>query len=155
MTQVAVTTSNTYHRRGSGMDRVKRKFQEYRWIVENINALEERLLKLETDIQRMTQLYNDMPKATGFHDKYTDKVHEITETKKEINEEIGRKYQKLSDIHGMIAKLDEREQRLMTYKYIDGLTFEECAVKMFYSFQWVCSIHKNALRKLGKTLDKS
>lgn len=155
MTQVAVTTSNTYHRRGSGMDRVQNQLKEYQWIVKNIASLEERLLKLETDIQRVTQLYNDMPQAKGFHDKYTDKINDIIETKKEINEEIERKYKKLSWIQAMIATLDEREQMLLTYYYIDGLTFEECAVRMFYSFQWVCSIHKGAIKKLAKLLDKS
>jgi len=146
---VAVNSmSNTYHTRGQGMD-VKKQLQEYRWIVKNIEMLEDKLLEAETDIQRMTQRFNDMPTSEGQHDKYTDKIADIIEIQKEINEEVERKYKKQNAVHKLIESLDEREQMLVRCKYINGMTWEECAVEMHYGWQHLHRIHATILKKLN------
>ena len=146
MTQLAMEC-NTYHKRGLGMD-VKKQLQQHCWVNENINHLEEQLLEMETDIQRMTQRFNDMPKSEGQHDKFTDKIAEMIDIKKEINDELLRKWELRKKVEGMIETLDEREQRLVRYRYIECLTWEKCAVKMNYEWRHLHNIHKKILIQL-------
>ena len=40
---------------------------------------------------------------------------------------------------------DETLKRLLYLRYIRGLTWEEVAVEMHYTYQWVCALHGRAL----------
>ena len=40
---------------------------------------------------------------------------------------------------------DQTLETLLEYRYIDGLTWEDLAEKMHYSYQWVCKLHGKAL----------
>ena len=71
----------------------------------------------------------------------------------EIGEEITRELRELRclrrEIRTVIAALeDDTLQALMLYRYIDGMTFEEIAVKMNYSYVHVCRLHGQALSKI-------
>ena len=129
---------------------VKRQLQEYSWIVKNIELMEERLLELDTDLQRATARLSDMPKAQGSPDKITLKVADIIDLQNEINEEVQRRCKKEQEIKALMGKLDEREQVLVRLKYVKCLTWEQCAVEMNYGWQHLHKIHKNLLRKLNR-----
>jgi len=148
VTHAVNTMSNTYQIRGSGMD-AKKKLQRYSWIERNIKHLEDRLMEMETDIQRMTQRFNDMPTAEGQHDKYSDKISDMIDLKKEINDEVLRKWKEVKEVERMIESLNETEQNLIRLKYIDCLSWVECAVEMSYSWQHLHYIHKKILNKLN------
>lgn len=51
-------------------------------------------------------------------------------------------------IERAIEKLEPRERQLMRLHYIDGLTWEQVAVEMAYSWRQVHRIHGDALGKL-------
>ena len=51
-------------------------------------------------------------------------------------------------IEKSINKLPPLECTLMRLKYIDGLTWEEVAVKLNYSWRWVHKLHSRALQKI-------
>lgn len=51
-------------------------------------------------------------------------------------------------IETAIEKLRPRERQLVRLHYIDGLTWEQVAVAMSYSWRQVHRIHSNALEKL-------
>ncbi len=75
-----------------------------------------------------------------------DKVDEL---EKEINREIGELVKIREEIEAVLGQLEDRNLRdLMKYRYIDGLTWEQIAVKMHYGFQWVCKLHGRALNRL-------
>ena len=75
-----------------------------------------------------------------------DKVLEIDE---EINREIDTLQTVRQEIRAALNQLeDENLKLLMEYRYIDGLTWEQIAVKMHYGFQWVCKLHGRALNRL-------
>lgn len=44
---------------------------------------------------------------------------------------------------------DERYRTLLRYRYIEGLTFEDLAEKMGYSYRHVMNLHKKALEVVG------
>ena len=68
----------------------------------------------------------------------------------EIEEEINRDIDELVMIREQVQKAihsvkDQTLETLLEYRYIDGLTWEELAEKMHYSYQWVCRLHGKAL----------
>ena len=75
-----------------------------------------------------------------------DKVLEIDE---EIKREIDELRTVRQEIRAALNQLeDENLKLLMEYRYIDGLTWEQIAVKMHYGFQWVCKLHGRALASI-------
>ena len=75
-----------------------------------------------------------------------DKVLEIEE---EINQEIDELQEVCRDIKTVLGQLEDDTLRLlMEYRYLDGLTFEEIAVKMHYSWRWVIKLHGKALAEI-------
>jgi len=75
-----------------------------------------------------------------------DKVLEIEE---EINKEIDELQEVCRGIKTVLGQLEDDTLRLlMEYRYLDGLTFEEIAVKMHYSWRWVIKLHGKALAEI-------
>lgn len=59
---------------------------------------------------------------------------------------LDKKYAALSHITDEIEKLpNETEKTLLMLRYIQGMTFEQCAVEMGYSWRHVLRIHGQAL----------
>ena len=79
-------------------------------------------------------------------ERLMDKVLEIDE---EINREIDELQIVRQEIRAALNQLeDENLKLLMEYRYIDGLTWEQIAIKMHYGFQWVCKLHGRALASI-------
>lgn len=75
-----------------------------------------------------------------------DKVLEIDE---EINREIDELQTVRQEIRVALNQLeDENMKLLMEYRYIDGLTWEQIAVKMDISWRWSIKLHGKALGKI-------
>lgn len=75
-----------------------------------------------------------------------DKVLEIEE---KIDQEIDELLEVRRDIKTVLGQLEDDTLRLlMEYRYLDGLTFEEIAVKMHYSWRWVIKLHGKALAEI-------
>lgn len=75
-----------------------------------------------------------------------DKVLEIDE---EIKREIDELQTVRQEIRAALNQLeDENLKLLMEYRYIDGLTWEQIAVKMNYCWRQVCRKHGQALTQI-------
>lgn len=74
-----------------------------------------------------------------------DRKDELLALYKEKEAELD---EKLLIIERAIEKLEPRERRLVRLHYIDGLTWEQVAVEMTYSWRQVHRIHGEALEKL-------
>ena len=73
----------------------------------------------------------------------------VVEVDEEINREIDELQIVRQEIRAALNQLeDESLKLLMEYRYIDGLTWEQIAVKMHYGFQWVCKLHGKALSSI-------
>lgn len=130
---------------------VKHKLQEYKWIRENVQALEDRLLEIDTQLQKVTaNMETDRVQTTKDNDKWTGLIAEKMKVEDHINKEIVKGYREMGRIEKMIERLDEREKLLIRYRYIDCLTWEEIACKMYYTWQHMHRIHANCLRNINK-----
>ena len=88
---------------------------------------------------------SDMPKGGGA-DKIQNAVCRIADIEADINREIDRQIDLRERIETAICAIpDGRLRDLMRYRYIDGLTWEQIAVEMHYSYVHICRMHGQAL----------
>lgn len=98
---------------------------------------------------KTTQTISDMPKAKNGAQGDSGEVAQYIEIGEEITQELRELRCLRREIRAVITTLeDDILQTLMLYRYIDGMTFEEIAVKMNYSYVHVCRLHGQALSKI-------
>jgi len=127
----------------------KEELREYKWIQENIRELEDRLLEIDTHLQRITSsLDNERVQTTKDPDKWTNLINKRIEVQELINAEITNGYEEMARIEKLISGLDQRAKRLMRLRYIQCLTWEEIAVEMGYTWQHMHRIHAQCLKDI-------
>ena len=98
---------------------------------------------------KTTQTISDMPKAKNGAQGDSSEVAQYIEIGEEITQELRELHRLRREILAVVATLkDDTLQNLMRYRYIDGLTFEEIAVKLHYSWRQVCRKHGQALAEM-------
>ena len=99
---------------------------------------------------KTTQTISDMPKAKNGAQGDSGEVAQYIEIGEEITRELRNLHHLRREIRAVITTLeDDILQTLMLYRYIDGMTFEEIAVKMNFSWRWTITLHGRALEKLS------
>ena len=130
--------------------KIKHRLQEYRWIRDSIEELEDRLLELDTTLQRVTAVLTaDKVQTTFEPDKWTDLIAEKVKLQKKINSKVQKSYEEMGYIEDMINCLPHREKLLMRYRYIDCMKWEEICVAMRYEWRQVHRIHAEILQKMA------
>ena len=98
---------------------------------------------------KTTQTISDMPKAKNGAQGDSGEVAQYIEIGEEITRELRELRCLRREIRSIISTLeDDTLQTLMMYRYISGMTFEEIAVRMHYSYVHVCRLHGQALSKI-------
>ena len=111
--------------------RIKRLLDEKRGWMEKATAV--------------TPVLSDMPKGGGT-DKIQNAVCRIADIEADIDRQIDRQIDLRERIETAICAIpDGRLRDLMWYRYIDGLTWEQIAVTMHYSYVHICRMHGQAL----------
>ena len=99
--------------------------------------------------EKVTQRILPMPPGTHSRDRVQDAVEKIGEVEENINHEIIKQCAVRDEIERTIEAVPDGTMRLLLrLRYMDGLTWEEIAVKMHYTYQWVCVLHGRALKEL-------
>lgn len=125
---------------------------EKKAILLKYQAIERRIKRLQAEKQgwmekatAVTPVLSDMPKGGGA-DKIQNAVCRIADIEADINREIDRQIDLRERIETAICAIpDGRLRDLMRYRYIDGLTWEQIAVEMHYSYVHICRMHGQAL----------
>lgn len=98
---------------------------------------------------KTTQTISDMPKAKNGAQGDSGEVAQYIEIGEEITRELRNLHRLRREIRSIISTLqDDTLQTLMLYRYINGMTFEEIAVRMHYSYVHVCRLHGQALSQI-------
>ncbi|NNG67331.1 sigma factor-like helix-turn-helix DNA-binding protein [Caldanaerobacter subterraneus] len=122
---------------------------QYRWILKNIEKLEEKLLEIDAQLQRITTRYTLVSVSrTGSRDVMGELIIKKIRIEEEINEKLQESYEKLKEIEKAIEALDEKEKLLMRLRYIHGKSWMEICNEMHYSWAQVHRIHGEILKKL-------
>lgn len=106
--------------------------------------------QLETLATRVTSVNEgDRVQASGNQDKMADIVCKIVELRKEINADIDKLVDLKSEIIPIIDAVQDADMIDVLYKrYIQYKKWEEIALEMHYTYQWVCKLHGRALQKI-------
>lgn len=127
----------------------KEYLKRYRKIDREVNQLlmeKDEIFSLGTKI---TPTYSDMPKGTGENNRTQSTIEKLEEQEEKINKKIDLLYEVKEDIEKALHTVEDDTLRvLLRYRYINGLTWEKIAVNMNYTYQWICKLHGEALRKL-------
>lgn len=107
--------------------------------------------RLRARLGKLTPTLSDMPGGGGSIYKSADIaiIDKIVDLEAEINQKIDRVIDLKREIEQLIDSIDdEREKLLMSYRYLDGMTFEWIASEMHYHWRSVHKIHVRALSKI-------
>ena len=136
------TNVRVEHSRGD-----KLKFlNSYRWTLEKIDVLEDRLARIDDKLYSMRRsIISDMPKGGKGKDT-VDLIGDKEEIKKDINDRLTEAYDKKRIIENAIDSMDnDRLSVILSLKYIDGLTLEDIADQLHYSVSHMGVLHRQAL----------
>lgn len=123
--------------------------KSYRALDGKIESMTEQLQVWNARATKITATISQEPKAAGSGDQLQRCIDQICELQTEIAKEMDKLRKRKQEIETAIHGLNEKSyQDILWYRYIQGMTFEEIAIKMNYSWRQVCRKHKNAVEKL-------
>ena len=121
-----------------------------------INADIEELASLKALATRTTSvLGGERVQSSGSQQKMADCVVKIVEMENRINEEIDKFIDYKENARKLLSECDPECITLISKRYFQFKTWEEIAVDMNYTYQWVSGgLHQKALAQVQKALDE-
>ena len=126
-----------------------KKLKSYQNSWKEIQRLADEIERLNSQAQKITQTLSSAPSGQGKSDR-TVIVDKIVERKEELQTTIERAKRECAEIETAIENVKTPiYQRVLKWKYINGATFEEIAVRENYNYRYIVSkIHPEALEEL-------
>ncbi len=127
----------------------KKWLLEYRKLDQDIERDMEELQRWKSRAEKITSSVSDMPKGGNQGDRLQLAVDRICELEERLNGKIDAAVKRRKEMEAAIATVEDRTlQLLLRYRYIDGMTWEQIAVKMNYDYRWTLRLHGRALTRL-------
>lgn len=125
------------------------KLKSYQNSWKEIQRLEDEIERLNSQAQKITQTLSSVPSVQGKSDR-TAIVDKIIERKEELQLAIERAKRECIEIETALENVKTPlYQRVLKWKYINGVTFEEIAVRENYNYRYIVSkIHPEALKEI-------
>lgn len=125
------------------------KLKSYQNSWKEIQRLEDEIERLNSQAQKITQTLSSVPSVQGKSDR-TAIVDKIIERKEKLQLAIERAKRECIEIETALENVKTPlYQRVLKWKYINGVTFEEIAVRENYNYRYIVSkIHPEALKEL-------
>ncbi len=121
----------------------------YRRLNQRIDRLLEEQSRWRERALKITPTLSQAPGGGGSGSPIERPMDKVLEMEEEINEEIDTLQTIRHQIRDTLNQLtDESLKLLMEYRYIDGMTWEQIADKMNYSWRQVYRKHEEALSKI-------
>lgn len=128
----------------------KKEFlSRYREILAEEKDIREEIAYWESRAQKVTASWSAVPGGG----KGSDKVQTGAIKVAELRDSLMSKIEELAAVRAEIERAigtvqDDTQRRLLRRKYINGLTLEQIAVEMHYSYVHTCRIHGYALSNI-------
>lgn len=119
---------------------------QYRKALLKEKAIEEEIYQLRLDKVAPSLIQDGMPHGSGGSDLsgYAAKMDELF---RELKEQMEKKIAVRLEISRKIEEMaDETESLLLRYRYIQGLKWEDIALRMDYSWRGIHKVHARALK---------
>ena len=130
----------------------------------NIRNIRRRIRSLKEQIERDTVLATgltairydkDKVQTSPVGDRMTDIVSKIIEKTKELEIEIQTFQLAEEEAISILSNLKEEHERVLTYRYIDGISWNEVSMIMGYNERYIYEIKDRAFEELQKELNKT
>ena len=126
-----------------------RYLSRYRRLNQRIDRLLEEQSRWREQALKITPTLSQAPGGGGSGSPIERPMDKVLEIDVEINREIDEMQIARKEIRETLNQLeDESLKLLMEYRYIDGMTWEQIAVKMHYSYMQICRLHGRALKTI-------
>ena len=126
-----------------------RYLSRYRRLNQRIDRLLEEQSRWRERALKITPTLSQAPGGGGSGSPIERPMDKVLEIDVEINREIDEMQIARKEIRETLNQLeDESLKLLMEYRYIDGMTWEQIAVKMHYSYMQICRLHGRALKTI-------
>lgn len=138
----------------------KEYLRRVRHLDSTISAKLEQIEILHAQATKITAVLSNTPKVESSEeqDKLAATVAKIVDLKKTLREELEEYISLKAEAIRLINSLpDSRHRLVLMHRYINGHTWEQIAVCMHYTYQWVHRLHGQALVEFEKVMqgDKS
>ena len=124
----------------------KRELCRYRLLVQRIERKKQERQRWLDIGTKITPIYSDMPKSAVESNKVEQAGMERAQIAGELAQDICGLAKEKRRIEEAISGVEDERLRLILEKhYIDGLTFEQIAENMGYSWRYIMILKKEAL----------
>lgn len=128
----------------------KKEFlSRYLEILAEEKDIREEIAYWESKAQKVTSSWSAVPSGGKGSDKVQMGAIKIAELRESLIDKINHLAAVRIEIEQAIGTVqDDTQRRLLRRKYINGLTLEQIAVEMHYSYVHTCRIHGYALSNI-------
>lgn len=112
-------------------------------------AISDEMIEIRSEATRITPVISDMPSGSHVNDKIALSVEKLDECAKKLEKEAKRMQEAMDNVQSVIDSVSNPTYRqVLTYRYINGYTWEQIAVKMNYTYRNITRLHGKALRNV-------
>lgn len=127
-----------------------RYLSRYRRLNERIDRLLEEQSRWRERALKITPTLSQAPGGGESGSPIERPMDKVDELERKITQAIDELADIRMEIEAVLGQLeDDTLRKLMEYRYIDGLTWEQVAEKMHYSWRHTCRLHGEALAKIN------
>ncbi|WP_419169837.1 DUF1492 domain-containing protein [Negativibacillus massiliensis] len=127
-----------------------RYLNQYRIMHIEIDQITKELQRWQDLATRISPSYSDMPHGGG-SDKVQTAAVEVAELTDKLNQKLHQAIMVQENIKKLLESLDDIKLRqLMFYRYINGMRWEEIAVRMDFNYRWVLRLHRKVLNQISE-----
>lgn len=118
---------------------------EYR---RKIASIDESIIRLRSEMERVTQVLSHAPAHSGNRDKMAEQMRRLEELETARAREVADLEEHIDQCRIWLSNIPEQQAQIMQYKYLDGLSWNEVARKAHYSVGHCTKIHTAAKKKM-------
>lgn len=121
-----------------------------------IESLRERMERIKSDRERMTQAITGMPQSKG---QEKSRIEELTTKLMELEEQLADKLwqreTEIKEVEAWIETLKPYQRNVIRLRYIEGRTWRQVQRRTHYSKDGVLLINRSILKSLNQTKPKT
>lgn len=135
----------------------KEYMEQIRNVRREIRLLEEQILRDTVYASNVKAIRYDVDRVqtSPDGDRMADIISGIVGAEEKMYNKVKYLMQKEEEARGYLIQLKEEHERVLVLHYLEGLKWEDVAVKVGYDDKYIYDVKKTALDELTKLLTKS
>lgn len=128
----------------------KKEFlNQYRNAEREIAIKLDEIVRLREMATKVTQVLTPDKVKGGMENRREESIAKIVDMEKEIGAAIDNLKKIREQVECAINAIPDANQRnVLRLRYLNGKTWEQIAVQLEFSYQWVCKLHGRALQNI-------